>query len=390
MLSCRRVEHRWWVGSCLIVACVVGQARDRCAADVEPANARVIATLKGQSGATLAFGNDGTTILTAGTKAARVWDVRTGKPLTEPLVHGNGLVYATFDPAAAHVLTRGDDNLARVWDVRTGNQVRVLAHEGRLHFATFSRDGGKIVTCGQDGRANVWDSATGKLLMELRHPHAVRFAAFLPDNDKMITCSIDGTRVWELSGGKRLVRRPDGGPNDDRDDEWVSPVAVHPNGAEVASASGWLGVCWDPATGDGVFAVDTRNINAWPNLVGYTSQGELVTASRGVQVWDRKSEDTLETLVAPGSPVHDFRVSPDGKRILVAAGDDASGLWDTKSRRQLLEFRGNRSGNGNGGLFAAPDREVPAIAMSRDGRRIATGFVGSDTTEVYQLGRDSD
>src|SRR5882757_7777027 len=67
-----------------------------------------------------AFSPDGTRVVTASADhTARVWDARTGKPLTEPLEHRNSVNAVAFSPDGARVVTASDDTTARVWDVRT-------------------------------------------------------------------------------------------------------------------------------------------------------------------------------------------------------------------------------------------------------------------------------
>jgi len=365
----------------LMVVGTVAQAATVRAHDVDVRPAIVLAKLNGQAGASVSFSDDGEKILTSGMKSARIWDGITFKPITAPLPHGSGMVYAAFDLQGDRVITTGDDNVAKLWSVRTRQPTFTFTHQGRVHFATFSPSGKTVITCGQDGRARLWDSTSGRLLLDLHHPAPVRFATFPPKGDKIIT-STGTTRIWDAGTGRELIKRPDTGPNDNGDMRWIRPVAVSPDGTHVASIFTWLGVNWDPTTGNALFAIDTRAIGAWPIVVGYTSQGKLVTASVGLQVWERGNEDKIQTSIAPGSGICDFAFTPDGKRVLIAATDDSSGIWDIASSRQVQEIRGMRVDNP--AIFPA-QREVPAIAMSKDGRRIAVGFASTDTTTIYEL-----
>src|SRR5207247_1868381 len=49
-------------------------------------------------------------------KTARVWDAKTGKPITEPLRHEDQVVSARFAPGGLRVVTASSDKTARVWD----------------------------------------------------------------------------------------------------------------------------------------------------------------------------------------------------------------------------------------------------------------------------------
>ena len=48
---------------------------------------------------------------------ARVWDARTGKPVTEPLEHRALVTAAAFSPDGAHLVTASGDGTARIWDL---------------------------------------------------------------------------------------------------------------------------------------------------------------------------------------------------------------------------------------------------------------------------------
>ena len=47
---------------------------------------------------------------------ARVWDAKTGKPVTEQLKHEEGVNSAVFSPDGKYIVTASRDNTARVWE----------------------------------------------------------------------------------------------------------------------------------------------------------------------------------------------------------------------------------------------------------------------------------
>lgn len=49
---------------------------------------------------------------------ARVWDVRTGQPVSDPLPHEGGVHSAQFSPDGYWVVTACDDGSARLWEVK--------------------------------------------------------------------------------------------------------------------------------------------------------------------------------------------------------------------------------------------------------------------------------
>ncbi len=67
---------------------------------------------------TAQFSPDGKWIVTASWDgAARLWEARSGQPLTEPLQHGGFIHSAQFSPDGKRIVTASSDGTARVWDI---------------------------------------------------------------------------------------------------------------------------------------------------------------------------------------------------------------------------------------------------------------------------------
>ena len=94
-------------------------------------------------------------------------------------------------------------NTARLWELTTGRPLtEELAHDGVVRSARFSPDGTLVVTTSADKTARLWDAATGLPVSErLRHEQAVLNAFFTPDGREVLTISEDGTaRMWHVPG----------------------------------------------------------------------------------------------------------------------------------------------------------------------------------------------
>jgi len=70
----------------------------------------------------VAFGPDGKAILAeSGDNTVRLWDIATGKPIGQPIVHPAGVRFPTLSPDGKTVLTWSGDMKAmeaRIWDCR--------------------------------------------------------------------------------------------------------------------------------------------------------------------------------------------------------------------------------------------------------------------------------
>jgi dipeptidyl aminopeptidase/acylaminoacyl peptidase len=180
------------------------------------------------------FSPDGQRVVTASyDRTARVWDARTGQPVTEPLRHERGVWSAQFSPDGQLVLTTSYEKEARVWDARTGQPVTErLRHEGWVLSAQFSPDGQRVVTASSDNTARVWDARTGQPLTEpLRHEGEVSSAQFSPDGQRVVTASADKTaRVWDAPTGQPVTEPL-------RHEGWVLSAQFSPDGQRVVTAS---------------------------------------------------------------------------------------------------------------------------------------------------------
>jgi len=160
----------------------------------------------------VAFSPDGGTVLTGSSdNTARLWDARTGKPLTAPLQHQSAVNAVAFSPDGGTVLTGTSDNTARLWDARTGKPLTApLQHQGFVVAVAFSPDGGTVLTGSWDNTARLWDARTGKpLTAPLQHQGSVVAVAFSPDGGTVLTGSMDNTaRLWDARTGKPLAQPP--------------------------------------------------------------------------------------------------------------------------------------------------------------------------------------
>src|SRR5262249_49126350 len=81
---------------------------------------------------------------------------------TQCWFHSNKVNSAQFSPDATRVVTACEDRSARVWDVTTGKLVTdAMKHPSPVLHAEFSKDGHWILTACEQG-ARVWNAGTGQ------------------------------------------------------------------------------------------------------------------------------------------------------------------------------------------------------------------------------------
>jgi WD40 repeat protein len=145
------------------------------------------------------FSPDGEYLLFISLGRVRIWSATTGTE-ERPLEHPNrNIRSAHFSSDSKRVVTSSADGTARIWDVRTGKPLLVWKDsEGGLCDARFSPDGTKVVTA--SGPVRVWDARSGKLLATLKwkdHPALAVF--FHPEGERIFAHANDeALRCWPL------------------------------------------------------------------------------------------------------------------------------------------------------------------------------------------------
>lgn len=199
----------------------------------------------------VALSPDGTRVVAAGDRGARMFDAATGA-LVATLIDQGVVAHAQFSPDGSWVATAGYDRVARLFDGRTGAAGPQLGgHEGRLPMLAFSADSQRLVTPSFDGTASIWAVPTGALLHRLTgHGGLIRAAAWSPDGARVATAGDDGTiRIFDAAtGAPWAVLRTHRSP--------VRTVAFSPDGARLVSAE------------DGLVAVQPVTLAAWQRLAG--------------------------------------------------------------------------------------------------------------------------
>jgi WD40 repeat protein len=158
-----------------------------------------------------------------GSRAARLFNTRTGQPVGKPLIHHGAGSFNTnvlsdlrvmFGPNGEQEIVGTDDGTARLFAVPSGDLLLTLqgdeGHRYLLQSVRFDPVGGRrVVTASSDGTAIIWSVSgpdAGRVLHRLTHSQdIVSYAEFSPDGRKVVTASVYGSvRIWDAGTGELI------------------------------------------------------------------------------------------------------------------------------------------------------------------------------------------
>jgi WD40 repeat protein/tetratricopeptide (TPR) repeat protein/tRNA A-37 threonylcarbamoyl transferase component Bud32 len=390
----------------------------------EAASGREVHTLRGhgQAVTSVVFGPDGTRLVSASRdQSLKVWDPFLGKEIVTLRGHTGGVRHIAFAPGGVYLASPSADRTIRIWNTLFGSASGSLILRGSLrapYTMAFSPDRDRLAVGYVNykdekavGEVKVWDLRTGEDVFTLRgHSGGVYGVVFSPDGKRLASASADNMKgtpgeviIWDAATGKKLLTfRGHSAP--------VQGLAYSPDGKRVASVSGFMKEqkpgevkVWDAATGR-EFLTLKGHVNSI-EAVAYSPDGRrLATGSRDrtVKVWDAATGRELRTLPAAHS-VTCVLFSPDGKLLVSSGFGPGINVWEaTTGRPQLtipahaltVAFTPNgerlvsvargardpvrvwdvRTGEELLTLEHGPDIGYEALAVSRDGRRLARGY----------------
>jgi WD40 repeat protein len=382
---------------------IVTGGRDRTGHLWSTRNWQNVSQLHGDTefGGMLLFSRDGHWLTTKSGDAVHVWEMKTGRHLTELRGHPSKALAAAFSPGGDLIVTGGDDGTARLWEAATGRSLKELrGHTSKVVSVAFSPDGKLVLTSSWDGTSRIWELSTGQTWKELRGQPLGRglagHAGFSPDGKWVVTSGGHEARVW-------AVKRDDAANELRGHADHLLSAAFSPDGKLIATASkDKTARLWDLRTGQSLR--ELRGHTSGVASIGFSRDGRrIVTVSwdNTARIWDSATGESLLELRGHTNRVLHASFSPDDSRVATASTDQTARIWETKTGRMLIELRGhtdrvdsvNFSPDGNHVITASWDRtariwdasavrpvvsyehpsEVTSAVFSPDGKWIVTG-----------------
>lgn len=259
----------------------------------------------------LKFSRNGKVLLAAGGHGAEsgkavLFDVATGKRLTEIGDESDIVLAADISPNQKLVALGGPSKLVKIYDTQTGElKHKIKKHTDWITSAEFSPDGEMLATGDRNGGVYIWEPETGGIIFTLGdHRDMVTDLSWRTDSQMLATSSEDGRVIlWYAEDGfpTRTINAtalggaaPPPGPRN----KPIGCVSVnYSRTGNIATAGRDRSAkVWKP---DGSLHVKLEGFEDIPSRVVFTHDGEKIIAgdfTGKLRVWSVKDKNLLGEL----------------------------------------------------------------------------------------------
>jgi WD40 repeat protein len=160
----------------------------------------------------LKFSRNGKLLLAGGgheAKSGRVvlWDITTGKRITEIGDEYDAVLAADISPDQSLVALGGPSKVVRIFSTATGEIVQqIKKHTDWIYSLEFGPDNVLLASGDRNGDVFVWEAAKGQEYLSLHgHTAGVTALSWRADGNMLASASDDGSiRLWEMENGKQV------------------------------------------------------------------------------------------------------------------------------------------------------------------------------------------
>ena len=193
----------------------------------------------------LKFSANGSLLILGGGRGGKfghavVWDVKTGKRVTEVGKEFDQLMSADITPDHRKIAFGTNSKKVKCYDVATGEELYVIAkHTEWITGTDFSPDGVLLATSDRNGNVYVWEADNGGEFYPLgQHKGSVTDLAWRADSNILASCAADGSiTTWEMKTGKQVASWSAHGGN-------VQSVSFLPDGRLLSCGADGTTAMW--------------------------------------------------------------------------------------------------------------------------------------------------
>lgn len=250
----------------------------------------------------------------------------------------------------------GRDQSVRIWDLTTGKEAYILrGHTKEVWGVAFHPNNRYVLSASWDTTARMWDFKTGNEVKRWGHPKDVNGLVLSRDAGTMLTgCDDEKVYLWNVSTGEE-IRKFSGHSN------YVYAVAFAPDGRHIASGGVDKTVrFFDLNTGQLLKTFDGHTESVTNVVFTADSRYILSSGDSVIHVWDTTTGKEARRIEGHTGRIPALAISSDGRRLATGSDDRSIKVWDVISGKLLHTFTGHTD-------------TVTCVAFSADGRRIVSG-----------------
>lgn len=301
------------------------------------------------------FDDAGLKVATAVGPVVRVWDVATGRALTE-LRHASDVKGVRFRPGSGDELAvMTDKEGVQVWRLSapdSGGAQRRFRIAGATRIR-YSGDGARLLTYSDEPAVDIWDASTGKKSLRIENAGNIYSVAFSRDGSKIAIATVEGIATIRDARTGDAIGKP-AEPVERWPQVWFSR-----DGTKLAISGGDKTRIVDASTGASLTS-NLPNLHSVTQVLFTDDSRFAVTLGDGmIRAWDATTGRHVAWIARRNA--HDFDLR--GNSLIVADEHD-SRLW-------AFDFAG-------GVLLPAqrPDDEIMLARFSDSALRFVTASFG--------------
>ena len=318
----------------------------------------------------------GKVVLATNTKKVKCYDVATGEQLYLIAKHTEWVTGADFSPDGILLATSDRNGNVFVWEADNGGEFYNLGqHKGSVTDLAWRADSNILASCSADGIITTWEMKTGKQVATWgAHGGNVQSVSFLPDG-RLISCGADGTTAMWAIDGKRLEHAQGIKQND----QVARVVGLYDSKTFVSS--NWLGEVrfFETATGREITQVSSNP----PKIVDRVTVAEkrlaelipaLTPAEAAVKAAETgipAAEAALARVKTKGEPASKKLAEHEAKNAEVAKGLTYWQGMRTKAKTAAETATAAKGITDNRGALTSLGKEIAKLKPAADGYRVA-------------------